>query len=82
MARVSSIAHAVREFTGGLDAFELEARTVGELLRAMEQRFPGLGAHVREQMALAIDGEIHQDALAEPLRADSEVVLIPRIGGG
>jgi hypothetical protein len=33
-------------------------------------------------MAIAIDGEVHQDALGEPLRADSEVVLIPRIGAG
>ena len=51
-------------------------------LAALEARHPGLGEHVRESMAIAIDGEIHQDALAEPLAADAEVVLIPRIGGG
>jgi hypothetical protein len=33
-------------------------------------------------MALAIDGEIHHDAFTEPLRPDSEVCLIPKIGGG
>jgi hypothetical protein len=33
-------------------------------------------------MAVAIDGEIFQDAYLAPLRPDSEVVLIPKIGGG
>jgi molybdopterin converting factor small subunit len=55
---------------------------VRALLAALEARHPGLGEHVRESMAIAIDGEIHQDALGEPLAADAEVVLIPRIGGG
>ena len=33
-------------------------------------------------MAIAIDGEIFQDAYAVALQAGSEIVLIPRIGGG
>jgi hypothetical protein len=33
-------------------------------------------------MAVAIDGEIFQDAYLAPLRPESEVVLIPKIGGG
>jgi hypothetical protein len=33
-------------------------------------------------MAVAIDGEIFQDAYAAQLRADSEIVLIPKIAGG
>jgi hypothetical protein len=33
-------------------------------------------------MAVAIDGEIYQDAYAAELRPDSEIVLIPKIGGG
>jgi hypothetical protein len=33
-------------------------------------------------MAIAVDGEIHQDAGAIPLTPASEVFLIPRIGGG
>ena len=35
-----------------------------------------------EGMAVAIDGEIFQDAYAEKLAPDSEVFLIPKIGGG
>ena len=33
-------------------------------------------------MAIAIDGEIFQDAYAAELRSDSEIELIPKIGGG
>lgn len=82
MPRVSSAAGAVRALTGGLDHFEVDASTVRALLAALDARFPGLGELAREQMAIAIDGEIHHDALAEPLAADAEVVLIPRIAGG
>lgn len=82
MARVSSISGQVLELTGGLGQFEIDATDVRSLLRALEARFPGLGQMVDDGMAIAIDGEVHQDALHEPLSATSEVVLIPRIGAG
>ena len=82
MARVSSISGQVLELTGGVGQFEIEAIDVRSLLRALEVRYPGLGQLVDDGMAIAIDGEVHQDALDEALRADSEVVLIPRIGAG
>lgn len=82
MARVSSATHQVLVLTGGLAEVDVPAATVGELLAALQARFPGLGELVRERMAIAIDGEIHQDAGNEPLAPDAEVVLIPRIGGG
>lgn len=82
MARVVSISERVRELTGGLRSFEVEAASVRRLLAELERRYPGLGAHVEENMAIAIDGEIHQDALAEPLGPNSEVVLIPKLSGG
>jgi molybdopterin converting factor small subunit len=82
MAWVSSVDSRVRELAGGLSRFEMPAATVRGLIAALEARWPGLGSHVESAMALAIDGEIHHDALGEPLAADAEVVLIPRIGGG
>lgn len=82
MAHVSAVAQSVRELTGGVDHFEVEATTVRALLAALDRRYPGLGTLVSEQMAIAIDGELHQDALMESLAPDSEVVLIPRIAGG
>ncbi|MGD2133137.1 MAG: MoaD/ThiS family protein [Maricaulaceae bacterium] len=82
MARVETVSADVRDFTGGLAAFEVEARTVRALIRELDARFPGLGAFVDEKMALSIDGEIYQDAHGVEIGETSEVVLIPRIGGG
>jgi sulfur-carrier protein len=82
MARVSSIAQTVRDFTGGSDHFEIEANTVRALIAACSLRFPGLGTFMRDQMAIAIDGVFYQEALSEALRPDSEVVLIQKIAGG
>jgi hypothetical protein len=41
-----------------------------------------LGNQFDEGMAVAIDGEIYQDAYLVPLNPESEIYLIPKIGGG
>ena len=60
----------------------MEATNFRRLVLELEQRFPGLGKQVEESMAIAIDGEIFQDAYAARTEADSEIMLIPKIGGG
>jgi len=71
-----------RRFTGGVAEFDVEADNFRRLIRELDRRFPGLGRQVEEGMAVAIDGEIWQDAYLAPLAPDSEVYLIPKIGGG
>ncbi len=73
---------ACQQFTGGQTEFEVEATTFRRLVLELERRFPGLGKQVEESMAVAIDGEIFQDAYAAELRPGSEIYLIPKIGGG
>ena len=70
------------QFTGGVSELEVEASTFGRMLVELERRFPGIGKQIEDGMAVAIDGEIYQDCYAAPLRAESEIVLIPKIGGG
>ena len=82
MAHVLLPAIAARRFTGGLGEFDVEANTVRRLIIELDRRYPGLGEQIDESMAVAIDGEIFQDAYLAPLKPDSEVVLIPKIGGG
>jgi molybdopterin synthase sulfur carrier subunit len=71
-----------QQYTNGQTEFEVEATTFRRLILELEQRFPGLGNQVEESMAVAIDGEIFQDAYAAELRPESEIYLIPKIGGG
>ncbi len=73
---------AARRFTGGLGEFDVEADTVRRMITELERRFPGLGHQIDEGMAVSIDGVIYQDAYLQPLSPDSEIVLIPKIGGG
>jgi molybdopterin synthase sulfur carrier subunit len=73
---------AARRVTGGLTEFDVEANTVRRMIAELDKRYPGLGEQIDEGMAIAIDGEIFQDAYLEKLKPDSEIVLIPKIGGG
>jgi molybdopterin converting factor small subunit len=70
------------QFTGGKTEFDVQATTFRQLVRELEQKYPGLGSQVEEGMAVAIDGEIFQDAYHVELKPGSEIVLIPKIGGG
>ena len=70
------------QFTGGKTEFEVEATTFRQLIRELDQKYPGLGSQVEEGMAVAIDGEIFQDAYHVEWKPGSEIVLIPKIGGG
>ena len=60
----------------------MEANNFRRMVLELDRRFPGLGRQIEESMAVAIDGEIFQDAYQAALNPDSEVVLIPKIGGG
>jgi len=82
MPHVVAACSSCRAFTGGLAEFDVEADTVRRMIQALDRRYPGLGEHIDRRMAIAIDGEIFQDADGAPLTAASEVYLIPRIGGG
>jgi molybdopterin converting factor small subunit len=71
-----------RQFTGGLSEFDIEADTVRRLVAELDRLYPGLGSWLDRRMAVAIDGEIHQDAWTSPIGPKSEVYFIPKIGGG
>ena len=68
-------------FTGGIESVAIDAPRVAELLAALRTRFPELGDQL-DEVAVAIDGTIYSDPGYQPLRADSDVHLVPRIAGG
>lgn len=69
-------------FTGGLREIGVEAHTVRAMIRELGARFPGLAEFLEMRAAVAIDGTIYQKVGSQPIGPDSEVVIIPRIGGG
>jgi molybdopterin synthase sulfur carrier subunit len=82
MPHVVISGQAARRFTGGVTELEIKADTFRRMVLELEGRYPGLGRQIEESMAVAIDGEIFQDAYLAPLKPDSEIYLIPKIGGG
>ncbi|MGH1361145.1 MAG: MoaD/ThiS family protein [Burkholderiaceae bacterium] len=71
-----------RQFAQGQTRFEIAAANVRELLKILDQRFPGLGTEIDRAQGLAIDGEFIQDPLAQPLPDNAEVFVLPKIAGG
>ena len=74
--------HAVKNTNGTAAASTDDEVLPPGLVLELERRYPGLGHQVEEGMAVAIDGEIYQDAYLAAFRPDSEIYLIPKIGGG
>ena len=82
MARVVLPRSVGEQYTGGETELEVPGATVREIVRALEARFPGLWPMIDEAMAIAVDGEILQDPYLEPVQPDSELYVLPKIGGG
>jgi sulfur-carrier protein len=83
LARVI-LSGTLKQLAGAADAeVQLEARDVRQLLRVLGERYPELIPHLDSGgYAIAVDGEIFQDAWFAPIAPDSEVHLIPAIRGG
>lgn len=78
----------LRDMTGGLDRVEVPGETVGEIIDALDAKYPGMKARLveddrlRPAVAVAVDGEISSLKLRKKLRADSQVHFLPAISGG
>ncbi|MGE8941788.1 MoaD/ThiS family protein [Leptospira interrogans] len=72
----------LRQFTGGVTELEIDAGTVRQLFTRLAERFPELGPHLEQGLAVAIDGQIYQDALFQAIEPASEVQILPQIAGG
>jgi molybdopterin synthase sulfur carrier subunit len=81
MAKVV-LTRGLTQYTGGERELELDAANIRQLLRVLGERYPDLEPHLKDGVAIAIDGEIFQDAWLEPIPPESEVHVIPQIVGG
>jgi hypothetical protein len=81
MARVVLVGNLV-QLTGGVSEFQLSATSVKQLFQQLIELHPGIEPHLEEGVAVAIDGQIYQDALFQSIGPDSEVFLLPQIAGG
>jgi molybdopterin converting factor small subunit len=72
----------LRQLTGGIAEMEIEAASVRQLIARLGQVYPALAPHLAEGVAVAIDGQIYQDALLQEIAPGSDVHILPPIVGG
>ncbi|MGE0701935.1 MAG: MoaD/ThiS family protein [Hyphomicrobiaceae bacterium] len=72
----------LRQYTGGVTELEVEARNIRQLFARLGEQFPELAPHLVDGLAVAIDGQIYQDTLLEPIGEASDVHILPQIAGG
>lgn len=71
----------ISQHTDDIESIVIDAPRVHELMQVLIARFPG-AADALARMAVAIDGEIYNDADYIEISANSEIHLVPRIAGG
>jgi len=72
---------ALRSHTG-VERISLAARDVRGVVAELEARFPGFQDRLGPRFAVAIDGEIVQEAWLEPVPTGSELHFLPPLAGG
>ena len=78
----------LQTLTGGDKQVTLAAKTVRQVVDELEKLYPGIkerlveSGELRQNMTVAVDGELARMGLLEKLVEDCEVHFIPAIGGG
>ena len=78
----------MRTLTGGASRVTVAGRNLRELFDNLERQYPGfrkaliVDELVREDIAIAIDGDTYHQGLFQEIGPDSEVHIIPAIAGG
>lgn len=78
----------LRPLTGGQRQVVVKGSTVGEVIAALDQAYPGIrsrivdGDRLQAGIAVAVDGDTGTLGLLEPVKPDSEVQILPAIAGG
>lgn len=82
------VPRALRELTGGLAEVAVEGESVGEVIDALELRFPGVKSRLCRENSLmpgiqvSVDDVMTTRGLRARLQPTSEVHFLPVIGGG
>ncbi|MCA9038865.1 MAG: MoaD/ThiS family protein [Planctomycetaceae bacterium] len=77
-----------RRFVNGQKQIEVEGSTVEKLLRNLETEYPGIwdtlcvDDALKPGLAVAVDGNMSNRGLHQAVQTESEVHILPAVGGG
>ena len=66
----------------GAASIQIEAATIRELMRKVEERYPNIATSLQDEVAVSINGQIFRDSWNQEIPEGAEVFLMPRIPGG
>ena len=78
----------LRDLTGGAASLQVPGATVREVIRNLEELYPGVQARLcendqlRPTISVFVDGSISQQRLRHKLQENSEIHFLPAISGG
>jgi molybdopterin converting factor small subunit len=78
----------MRDLTSGAAQLELSGRNIGEIINALDERFPGIASRLCREgamapgIAVAIDGVLTPRGLLAAVQPENEIHFLPAIGGG
>lgn len=78
----------MRDLSGGVESVEIDGATIGSIITALDERFPGMGdalvadGELRSSVAVVINTEAARLGLYEPVPPDAEVHFVPALAGG
>ncbi len=78
----------MRDLSGGVESVEIEGATVGSIINALDERFPGMGealtdgGDLRSSVAVVINTEAARLGLYERVPPGAEVHFVPALAGG
>ena len=73
---------ALRPAADGASVISVDAKTIRELFRKLEEDYPGMTPHLARGIAVSINGRIYRDSWQTELPDGAEIYLLPRIQGG
>ena len=72
----------LKNFTDGVEEFELEATSVKSLIAELDRQYPGIADALEAGFALAINGEVIANPGYEKLSEGTEVRFLSPMQGG
>jgi molybdopterin converting factor small subunit len=78
----------LRDITDGIERVEVTGRSVGEVIRNLDKRFPGIkdrlciNDKLDPSISVAVDGIVSHSKLNHKLQEDNEIHFLPVFAGG
>jgi molybdopterin converting factor small subunit len=78
----------LRELTGGQQKVTVAGATVGQVIDALERRYPGLSERLcdanglRPGIAVVVGSDVARRGLLQPVGQETEVHFLPAVSGG